>query len=196
MSLQNRPTTLYMAVRDGHLDGFACYDATARGMVGPIGVRSSVRKGGVGASLLRAALEDMHAAGYAYAVAGDVGAEGFFSSVAGAMALLGMELNFMNVAVLPIVVGVSIDNAVHIYHRYLEEGPASIPLVLRHTVAATTLSSATNLMGFGAMIVAHHGGLRSVAELAILGVGLTFFSTSVFFPLALEWWGERRTART
>jgi predicted RND superfamily exporter protein len=117
-------------------------------------------------------------------------------SVAGAMALLGMELNFMNVAVLPIVVGVSIDNAVHIYHRYLEEGPASIPLVLRHTVAATTLSSATNLMGFGAMIVAHHGGLRSVAELAILGVGLTFFSTSVFFPLALEWWGERRTART
>jgi predicted RND superfamily exporter protein len=116
-------------------------------------------------------------------------------SVAGAMALLGMELNFMNVAVLPIVVGVSIDNAVHIYHRYLEEGPASIPLVLRHTVAATTLSSATNLMGFGAMIVAHHGGLRSVAELAILGVGLTFFSTSVFFPLALEWWGERRAAR-
>lgn len=114
------------------------------------------------------------------------------SSVAGAMALLGMELNFMNVAVLPIVVGVSIDNAVHIYHRYLEEGPASIPLVLRHTVAATTLSSATNLMGFGAMIVAHHGGLRSVAELAILGVGLTFFSTSVFFPLALEWWGQRR----
>ncbi len=116
------------------------------------------------------------------------------TSVAGAMALLGMELNFMNVAVLPIVVGVSIDNAVHIYHRYLEEGPASIPLVLRHTVAATTLSSATNLMGFGAMIVAHHGGLRSVAELAILGVGLTFFSTSVFFPLALEWWGQRKAA--
>ena len=23
------------------------------------------------------------------------------------------------------------------------------------------------------------------------GVALTFFSTSVWFPLALEWWGER-----
>jgi predicted RND superfamily exporter protein len=75
-------------------------------------------------------------------------------AIAGAMGLLGVELNFINAAVLPIIVGVSIDNAVHIYHRYLEEGPASIPLVLRHTASATTLSSATNLMGFGAMIVA------------------------------------------
>lgn len=112
-------------------------------------------------------------------------------AIAGGMGLVGVELNFINAAVLPIVVGVSIDNAMHIYHRYLEEGPRSIPLVLRHTASATTLSSATNLMGFGAMIVAHHAGLRSVAELAMTGVALTFFSTSVWFPLALEWWGER-----
>jgi GNAT superfamily N-acetyltransferase len=87
VALQNRPISLYLAVRDGHLDGFACYDATARGMVGPIGVRPTVRRSGIGASLLKAVLLDMHAAGYAYAVAGDVGAEAFFTRVAGAAAI-------------------------------------------------------------------------------------------------------------
>lgn len=112
-------------------------------------------------------------------------------SIAGAMALFGIELNFINAAILPIIVGVSIDNAVHIYHRFLEGGPDSIPKVLRYTASATSLSSATNLMGFGAMIVAHHKGLRSVAELAILGITLTFLSTSVFFPIALGVLGRR-----
>lgn len=113
-------------------------------------------------------------------------------SIAGAMRLFGIELNFINSAVLPIVVGVSVDNAIHIRRRHLQDGPGSIPRILRRTVSATTLSSATNLMGFGAMIVAHHAGLRSIATLALIGIGLTFLSTSVFFPLALEELDERR----
>ncbi|MCP5287873.1 MAG: hypothetical protein H6931_01950 [Burkholderiaceae bacterium] len=54
-------------------------------MVGPIGVADAARGRGVGAALLRACLHDMHAAGYAYAVAGGVGAPGFFRRVAGAV---------------------------------------------------------------------------------------------------------------
>ncbi len=115
-----------------------------------------------------------------------------FVAIAGGMASFGMELNFINSAVLPLVVGVSIDNALHIFRRFREEGPGSIGLVFRYTVSATTLSSAANLMGFGSMIIAHHKGLRSVAELAILGISLTFLSTSVFLPLALDAWGSRR----
>ena len=116
-------------------------------------------------------------------------------SIAGAMRLFGIELNFINAAVLPIVVGVSVDNAIHIRRRHLQDGPGSIPRILRSTVSATTLSSATNLMGFGAMIVAHHAGLRSVATLAFIGIGLTFLSTSVFFPLALEELDEHRRTK-
>jgi uncharacterized membrane protein YgaE (UPF0421/DUF939 family) len=45
------------------------------------------------------------------------------------------------------------------------------------------------------MIVAHHAGLRSVATLAFIGIGLTFLSTSVFFPLALEELDEHRRTK-
>jgi GNAT superfamily N-acetyltransferase len=86
VALANRPVSLFVATRGdpSHPIGFCCYDATARGFVGPIGVAESMRGTGVGAALLRACLDDMRAAGYGYAVVGAVGAPGFFQRVAGA----------------------------------------------------------------------------------------------------------------
>lgn len=85
VALQNRPISLLVAVQDGQPIGFVCYDATARGFVGPIGVQASARNTGVGAALLRAALVEMRALGYGYAIAGAVGAAEFFRRVAGAI---------------------------------------------------------------------------------------------------------------
>lgn len=106
--------------------------------------------------------------------------------MAGGMALFHIDLNFMNAATLPIAVGVSLDNAMHIWTRFQEEGPESMPLVLRRTGAAALLSSITNLTGFAALFVAQHRGLRSVAELSVLGIAATVFTTTVFFPFALD----------
>ena len=86
-ALANRPHTLFIAARGdpGELLGFCPYDATARGFVGPIGVRDTARRSGIGAALLLACLHDMRAMGYGYAVAGAVGAPDFFRRVAGAI---------------------------------------------------------------------------------------------------------------
>lgn len=84
VALQNRPASLLMAVQGEQLIGFVCYDATARGYVGPIGVQASARRSGIGGALLRAALEEMRCMGYGYAIAGAVGAGEFFQRVAGA----------------------------------------------------------------------------------------------------------------
>lgn len=87
VALNNRPVSLFIATRGepSELIGFCCYDATALGFVGPIGVAESARGTGVGAALLRACLADMRAVGYGYAVAGAVGAPEFFRRVAGAV---------------------------------------------------------------------------------------------------------------
>lgn len=89
VALSNRPVTLYIALEKGMLAGFCCYDTTARGFVGPIGVAASARRNGIGAALLRACLHDMRAVGYAYAIAGAVGAPEFFRNVAGAIKIEG-----------------------------------------------------------------------------------------------------------
>lgn len=85
VALSNRPITLWIATRGTQLLGFACFDATARGFFGPIGVDDAARSRGVGAALLHACLHDMRSFGYGYAIAGGVGAPGFFERVAGAV---------------------------------------------------------------------------------------------------------------
>ena len=85
VALANRPVSLWIAVQNTELLGFACYDATALGFFGPIGVAAAARRKGLGAALLQACLHDMRAAGYGYAVAGGVGEPEFFRRVAGAI---------------------------------------------------------------------------------------------------------------
>ncbi len=139
---------------------------------------------GTFASVFLVLLIDFRRLGATLAVLGSV-ALGVIA-IAGAMRATGLTLNFMNATILPVCVAISLDNAIHVYHRWREGGRGSIPIVLRQTTVANALSSATNLFGFGALVVTHHEGLRSVAYLAACGVGLTYLSTTVWFPLMLQ----------
>jgi len=78
------PIGTYIAVENGVMLGFACYDATARGFFGPTGVNDAARGRGVGGALLLAALHDMHVQGYGYGIIGGVGPADFYAKVAGA----------------------------------------------------------------------------------------------------------------
>ncbi|MEO8152573.1 MAG: GNAT family N-acetyltransferase [Rhizobacter sp.] len=84
-ALVNRPISVFIATQGQAPVGFACYDATARGLFGPMGVGAKLRGQGVGEALLLACLNDMRAVGYAYAVAGSVGPTAFFQRAAGAI---------------------------------------------------------------------------------------------------------------
>jgi predicted N-acetyltransferase YhbS len=72
VALSNQPRTCFVAVKDSQIIGFACYDATALGFFGPIGVATSHRQNGTGTALLNACLLDMKNRGYGYAVVGGV----------------------------------------------------------------------------------------------------------------------------
>jgi GNAT superfamily N-acetyltransferase len=77
-ALSNRPRSCFTAVKDSMILGFACYDATALGFFGPIGVAAPHRRKGIGSALMTACLLDMKLKGYGYAVAGGVGDTGFY----------------------------------------------------------------------------------------------------------------------
>lgn len=103
----------------------------------------------------------------------------------GLLHVLEIDLNMFNMVVIPSVIGIGIDNAVHILHRYRQEGPGSIPFVLKHTGAAALLASITTAVGFGASIVAHNLGLKSLGFTAMLGIGVTFISAVFLLPSLL-----------
>ena len=85
VALSNRPATCFVAVKEANIIGFACYDATALGFFGPIGVEKSHRKKGTGTALMTACLLDMKLKGYGYAVVGAVEDADFYKNAAGAI---------------------------------------------------------------------------------------------------------------
>jgi hypothetical protein len=113
----------------------------------------------------------------------------------GLMYLLGMKLNFFNIVVLPSLVGIGVDNGVHIYHRYVEEGPGSLPFVLRRTGLALVMTTLTTMVGYSGLLAASHPGLNSIGRLAVLGIVATFATAVLVLPALLQTL-ERRLARS
>ena len=91
-AISQLPVTCFIAVKDGEILGFSCYDTSAKGFFGPIGVKKDLRSGGVGKALLLRTLHAMRDVGYGYAIIGWVGsAAGFYEKVVNATFIPGGE---------------------------------------------------------------------------------------------------------
>jgi GNAT superfamily N-acetyltransferase len=84
-AVSNNPRTCFIAVKEAAIIGFACYDATALGFFGPIGVDKSHRKQGTGKALMTACLLDMKLKGYGYAIVGAVEDREYYKKTVGAV---------------------------------------------------------------------------------------------------------------
>lgn len=85
IAFSGKPVSCFVAVEDGTLIGFACYDTTRKGVFGPTGVSESARGRGIGTALLLACLHSMWIEGYGYAVIGGVGPMEFYKRAVGAI---------------------------------------------------------------------------------------------------------------
>lgn len=85
VAITRQPASCLIAIRDGQIMGFACYDAVARGFFGPTGVAVNARGQGIGAALLHSTLTTMKNMGYAYAIVGDPGPTQFYVDAVGAI---------------------------------------------------------------------------------------------------------------
>jgi len=80
----NKPTSVFIAIREQQLVGFGAYECTCRGFFGPTGVLESERGRGVGKALLLASLHGLREMGYAYGIIGGVGPAEFYAKAVGA----------------------------------------------------------------------------------------------------------------
>ncbi len=104
----------------------------------------------------------------------------------GFMGLFGPRLSIMNMVILPSLVGISVDNGIHIVHRFLGHGPkGDLGYIMLTTGRAALLTTITTLIGFGGMITASIGGLQSLATLAVIGFSLCLIMTWYLLPAIL-----------
>jgi hypothetical protein len=113
----------------------------------------------------------------------------------GVMGWLGIRLDFFNIIIIPVVIGIGVDDGVHFYRHYLEGGPGSVFETFRWVGAAVTMTSITSAIGFGGLALTDQNGLQSMGHLAITGIGCTWAATLIAMPavlLAAEHFGWSR----
>lgn len=116
--------------------------------------------------------------------------------VTGLMYVFDFKVNIYNMVAFPTIIGMGIDNAVHMFHRYREAGPGSMRLVLRTTGTVLMATTLTTMVGFAGLVPAHHPALYWVGAVTLLGLGSCFVSAVTLLPALLQMLeGPRETAR-
>lgn len=107
----------------------------------------------------------------------------------GGMVALGIDLNFYNVFVSTMIIGIGVDYGIHMIHRYREcrgAGPEAVARGLRETGKAIALAAISTVVGFGSLTLSHFPGLRSTGAVAILGALATVVVALTVVPAFLQ----------
>ncbi len=102
------------------------------------------------------------------------------------MEVFDLRLNFYNLVVLPVILGIGNDAGVHLVQRYREEGPGALGRVLRSTGEHVAMASITTMVGFGGLLLSFHPGLNSIGQVAVAGIGSTLLAALMFLPALLR----------
>ncbi len=102
----------------------------------------------------------------------------------GMLSLLHVDLNPANLIVLPLILGIGVDDGVHVVHDFREQRGSY--LMSGSTMNAIVLTSLTSMIGFGSMMLAAHRGLFSLGLVLVLGVGSCLFVSLIPLPALLS----------
>ncbi len=83
----NKPVSVYLAIAEEEIVGFAAYECTRRSFFGPTGIAEGMRGRGIGKTLLLASLWGLREMGYVYGIIGRAGPVEFYEKTVGAIVI-------------------------------------------------------------------------------------------------------------
>jgi predicted RND superfamily exporter protein len=103
----------------------------------------------------------------------------------GIMGLARYPFNIMMVTALPMILGIGIDDGVHLLHRYrVEDG--DFPKILAGVGRALFLTTFTTMIAFGSLIFAKMQAYVGFGLLLFIGLGCIYLVTITFVPAVLR----------
>ncbi len=106
--------------------------------------------------------------------------------ILGFLVFSNIYFTWMTIMIVPLIIGIGIDDGVHIIHRYRLEGKRNIPLVLRTTGKAVMLTSLTTMIGFGSLSFSKMVGYQQFGIALFVGIGVLFILSTVLLPVILN----------
>jgi hopanoid biosynthesis associated RND transporter like protein HpnN len=99
-----------------------------------------------------------------------------------AMSLLHISLNFANIIVLPLLLGLGVDNGIHMVEKVRESIGTNHNIYESSTARGILYGSLAQIFGFTGLMFSPHQGVASMGMLISIGVLLIMWSTFVVLP--------------
>ena len=113
----------------------------------------------------------------------------------GLLLLVRHHFSFMSITAIPLIIGIGIDNGIHLVRRYLENERNEILVIAKASGAALIQSNLTTIVGFGALMTSSFAPLVELGLVTSLGVALALAGGLLLIP-AVILLGERRPTTT
>jgi predicted RND superfamily exporter protein len=120
-------------------------------------------------------------------------AVGTFVVTAGLLPVLGLELNYLNMIILPILLGIGVDDGLHVVTRVSEGEPLEV--VWSNTGWNIFGAILTDIFGFGVLAFAEHPGLASFGKVAVVGLLVNLVACVIVLPAFLAVRNARREVK-
>jgi uncharacterized protein len=111
----------------------------------------------------------------------------------GLLLLFRHRFSFMSITAIPLIIGIGIDNGIHLVRRYLENEDNGILAIAKASGAALIQSNLTTIVGFGALMASSFAPLAEMGLVTSLGVALALVGGLGLIP-AVILLGEQRRA--
>jgi hypothetical protein len=102
------------------------------------------------------------------------------------MSVFNVKLNFINIVMLPSIVGIMIDHCIYLSHHILDYSKGGSIKSLQETGSAIILSALTSLAGYMSLNIAHHDGIKSIASVVGLGIVTCTLCALFMIPALFE----------
>jgi uncharacterized protein len=116
----------------------------------------------------------------------------FFAALflVGGYGLTGAPFNLMNIMAVPLILGIGIDDGVHLCHRFRHDPTKPLRLQIGSAGRAVFLTSATTMIAFGSLCFATMQGNVHLGQALFFGVGLCFVMTITIFPMVISFFNH------
>jgi preprotein translocase subunit SecF len=103
----------------------------------------------------------------------------------GLLLLVRHHFSFISITAIPLIIGIGIDNGIHLVRRYQENERNEILVITKASGAALIQSNLTTIVGFGALMTSSFAPLAEMGLVTSLGVALALAGGLLLIPAVI-----------
>ncbi len=107
----------------------------------------------------------------------------------GIMVLMGIDLNLFSVLVVPVLLGMGVDDGVH-YYKHWRENNRDTRKTQKELFETLSITTITTMLGYSGMMFAGHPGIQSIGIFACIGLFTILLTTLFLMPGIMDFFNN------